>query len=694
MLPVKSKTVLVSQPPLVEMGLPYLPIMWGIFKTYWENYGTGKDYVRWLSPINQVAEVSTLLRPYQDTSIDVLALSCYIWNWKLQCLIAQQIKALHPQCLIIAGGPEPDYKDVDFFKKYPYIDMVAVKDGEITFTKILKKVLEYDDTGESIANKNLFGDISGLYLPGTDGKGHIYTGPTEVPTEFHHSPYIEQSAYYQEMLSSISSDVIVIWETNRGCPYKCSYCDWGSNTMSKIRQLPMERIKAEIEWFGQMKIGFVMSADANFGMLPRDMEIADLLIAANKKYGFPKYFSYNTAKNNPDRALTIAKKFLNTGLLSAHVLSIQHTNREVLAATNRSNISTQKQYEVARQLMEDGIPVYVQLILGIPGDKYEYWKACFSDLMEWGIHTYYWVFPYNLLPNAPAAEPDYIQKWEIETVDRYVLLNHGMRLRGPFDPLTTKSRLIVKTKTFSSDDWVKMNTYAAYIKSLHNCSVTQLIAIYLRFTHNIPYDWFYNDLFDNFIQQINPARDWYQAVQENYQAYLANDDAIAFMDIPQFPQFEYQIEPSHWIFIQICLQLEYFFDTLKEYLLQRYPDFHNLESVVEYQKQLIVLPSYDKNKGKIFTTNLDWITYFTTARRLVSYTPLAEPQFIPNTVIKVSDVSWTDEGLTLPFNWGNGNEEERWIKWFHTMVFGRNSSYKNNFQILEIQQQNALVAHG
>ncbi|MFW9265404.1 hypothetical protein, partial [Nostoc sp. CALU 546] len=115
---------------------------------------------------------------------------------------------------------------------------------------------------------------------------------------------------------------------------------------------------------------------------------------------------------------------------------------------------------------------------------------------------------------------------------------------------------------------------------------------------------------------------------------------------------------------------------------------------VEYQKQLIVLPSYDKSKGKIFTTNFDWITYFTTARRLVSYTPLAQPQCIPNTVIKVSDVSWTDEGLTLPFNWGNGNEEERWIKWFHTMVFGRNSSYKNNFQILEIQQQNALVAHG
>lgn len=688
---VKGKTVLVSQPPLIEIGLSYLPIMWGILKTYWENYGAGKDCINWLSPINQVAEVSTLLHPYQDTSIDVLALSCYTWNWKLQCLIAQEVKVRYPQCLIIAGGPEPDYKNVDFFKKHPYIDMVAVKDGEITLSKILKKILEYDDTGELLANKNLFGDISGLYLPGTDGKGHIYTGPTEVPMEFHHSPYIEQSTHYEKMLSSISTNAIVIWETNRGCPYKCSYCDWGSNTMSKIRQFPMERIKAEIEWFGQMKIGFIMSADANFGMLPRDLEIADLLIAANKKYGFPKYFSYNTAKNNPDRTLTIAKKFLNTGLSSAHVLSIQHTNRDVLAATNRSNISTQKQYEVARQLMEDNIPVYVQLILGIPGDKYEFWKACFSDLMEWGIHSYYWVFPYNLLPNAPAAEPDYIQKWEIETIDRYTLLNGGKRLREPFDPLITKSRLIVKTKTYSPDDWVNMNTYAAYIKSLHNCSVTQLIAIYLRFTHNILYQQFYNDLFENFIQQTIPARNWYQAVQENYQAYLENDDAITFMDIPQFPNFDYQIEPSHWLFIQICLEIEYLFESLKEYLVQKYPAIHNLESVIEYQKNLIVLPSYDRKQGKKFITNLDWVTYFKQARRLISYTPLAEPQIIPNTVVKISDVSWSDEGISSPLDWGNGNEEERWIQWINTMVIGRNSSYKNNFQTIEIQQPKALV---
>lgn len=77
------------------------------------------------------------------------------------------------------------------------------------------------------------------------------------------------------------------------------------------------------------------------------------------------------------------------------------------------------------------------------------------------------------------------------------------------------------------------------------------------------------------------------------------------------------------------------------------------------------------------------ITYFTKARGTVAYTPLPEPQLIPSTVIKVSDISWTDEGLSLPLDWGNGNEEERWIKWCHTMAFGRSYHGKNNFQVLE-----------
>ena len=37
-------------------------------------------------------------------------------------------------------------------------------------------------------------------------------------------------------------------ETNRGCPYQCTFCDWGSLTYNKIKKFDIDRVFAEIEW--------------------------------------------------------------------------------------------------------------------------------------------------------------------------------------------------------------------------------------------------------------------------------------------------------------------------------------------------------------------------------------------------------------------------------------------------------------
>lgn len=682
------RSVLISQPQLLEMGLPYLPVMWGVLKTYWEHYGPGADNLDWLDPINRPGDPSDVLAPYQDTPIDVLGLSCYVWNWKAQCRIAREVKARFPNCLVVAGGPEPDYKDPEFFIKHPYIDMVAVKDGEITFNNILSKIAASHDLRELVHEKqHAFADVSGLFMPGPKGEDHVCTGPAVTPNDFVFSPYIEQTRSYEEFRNKLGPEVIAVWETNRGCPYACSYCDWGSSTMSKIRRFDMDRIKAEVDWFGRLRVGFIMLADANFGILPRDLEIADLVNESHKKSQYPKFFSYNTAKNNPDRALAIAKKFIGSGLMSTHVLSIQHTSQEVLAATDRANISTKKQYAVARQLMDDGIKVYVQLILGIPGDRMELWRACFSDLMEWGIHEHYWIYPYHLLPNAPAAERDYMKKWEIKTLERYALINHGARLRGPLDPmLETKVPIIFSTKTYSEEDWVEMSTYAAFIKAVHNCSATQLIAVYLRFTHDVSYKDFYDDLYDNFFIESELTAPWHRTVQRLFSDYIAGDDSLSFMKIEELPEFEYDVEPTRWIFYKICAGIDTFFDALKSHLREKYPLARALDSVIDYQKNLIILPTYDRQKGAEFSTDHDWISYFDQARRLVSYSPLSEPESAPGTLIRVDDQAWSDDGVTIDLDWGQGDESSKWALWIHCMALGRNSQCKNNFQKLQPQQ--------
>jgi putative methyltransferase len=687
-----QKTVLISEPQGVTGALqfdnskPYLPYIWAILKSYWERHGPEVDQYEWLEPIWRNAMPALLLEPYRGLTIDVLGLSCYTWNWEVQCGIAQQVKAGNSNCLVVVGGPEPDHKDSDFFHKHPYIDVIVVKDGEITFNKLLSKVLR---------NSRDFQDIGGLYLPG--GDEHIMTGLAEVPKVFEHSPYVDQSNYYQrltEHYGSGSFDAII--ETNRGCPYGCSFCDWGSSTMSQIRRFDMGKIEAEIDWLGRMRVGRVMLADANFGILPRDVEIADLLNTTREKHqGYPRHIFYSAAKNHPDRVVTIAKKFAQSGICTSHALSIQHTRKQVLAATERTNISPEKQVQVVKTMMESRVPVEVQLILGIPGDSYDLWKACLADLMEWGIHEDYLIQAYRLLPNAPAAEKSFIDNWKIETIGR-VMFDHTVRsYEKSSDVIRMRERIVVQSKTYSRKDWVKMSTYAAFIKGLHNSSLTQRIAVYLRLTHNVSYLEFYEHLIEEGLQSAALPADWYQLVSDHYHSFLEDQGASDHMEVKELPRLSYALHPSRWIYVQICLNMDQFFDALQAYLVDQYPGVGNLRSVVEYQKELMILPNFDRDVGKRFRTDFDWISYFEEARVRDGSETLGEPIGEPGAMVTATDRTSSERGSSAretsgrgyygaPLEWAFGDIEDRWIKWIERTVTGRSSASMHNFQQLRI----------
>ena len=62
-------------------------------------------------------------------------------------------------------------------------------------------------------------------------------------------------------------------ETNRGCPFTCSFCHTGADYYHKLNKFSQERVKAEIEYVGkkanELGITNLHMADVNFGMYPR-----------------------------------------------------------------------------------------------------------------------------------------------------------------------------------------------------------------------------------------------------------------------------------------------------------------------------------------------------------------------------------------------------------------------------------------
>ncbi|GIH11847.1 B12-binding domain-containing radical SAM protein [Rugosimonospora africana] len=688
---VVGTTVLISEPQgstgalQFDNSRPYLPYVSSVLKSYWERHGSPDAPIEWLDPIWWNDKPEVMLAPYGGKKIDVLGLSCYTWNWAAQCLVAAHVKAEHPDCLVVAGGPEPDYKDPTFFAQHPYIDAIAVKDGEVTFQRILAKVVGGDRD---------LSDVPGLYLPGAPDAGHRYTGPPDVPTVFDHSPYLDQTDYYERLLGSHPDlSFGMIFETTRGCPYGCSYCDWGSSTLSKVRRFEMERIKAEIDWMGRMHIDTVMMADANFGILPRDVEIADLLNESRRQHdNYPQFFFYSAAKNNPRRATEIALKFAKSGICTNHALSIQHTKPSVLAATNRSNISPQRQVEVVKTMMAAKVPVEVQLILGIPGDTYDLWQGCLADLMEWGIHEDYLMQTYRLLPNAPAAERSFLDEWQVGTIDRITYDLTSRHVQVVSDGVARKpDRIVVSSKTYTREDWVRISTYSAFVKVLHNCSLTQRIAMYLRLTHGISYLDFYADLIDEAMPAAELTGSWAQTLSDHYRGFLEDDEAMDFLAVRELPNLPYLLHPARWLYVQACLHLDEFFAVLTDHLRRRYPTVTNLASAIQYQKDLVILPSYDCRTGKVFPVDHDWITYFEQARTRDGSQPLDEPTPVSGALVRAGDQVAGERGISgdleyysKPLDWHDSAPERRWQDWIDRTVLGRSSAAMHNFQDLSI----------
>ena len=171
---------------------------------------------------------------------------------------------------VIFGGHNV-LRDFGTFDECPEVDILIYREGEEAFRQILLCLLEDSDLSE-VANIAFKKD--GEYVK-TREEGFCMS---EYP-----SPYL--SGIFDSIADG-KTNFSAILETNRGCPFKCSFCDWGT-LGSKVRLFPMERIKAEMDWIADHGIEYVYCADGNFGLFDRDEEIAEYIIELKKKTGFP-----------------------------------------------------------------------------------------------------------------------------------------------------------------------------------------------------------------------------------------------------------------------------------------------------------------------------------------------------------------------------------------------------------------------
>ncbi len=327
--------------------------------------------------------VEDLEQAIHEKPPDILGLSNYPWNFNLGLEFFRMSRALSPQTICVMGGPNIPLEDEprsQFVKRNPLIDFYAYLEGEEAFAALVTRAVDCGVDRDKMKATPIDGFIH--RVSDTEVmKGNFLArrrNLDEIP-----SPYL--TGYMDQFFDGKLSPMM---ETNRGCPFSCTYCHEGNQLISKVNRFSIERVKAELDYIAAavqrapILISNLMFADPNFAMYERDFEIVEHIELIQRRQNWPRSIFASTGKNKKEGIAKALRKL--NGSMSMW-MSVQSMDPFVLQEIKRDNISTSQMMALASVYQELGLPTLSELILSLPGDSYERHVKSLSEVMEAGI---------------------------------------------------------------------------------------------------------------------------------------------------------------------------------------------------------------------------------------------------------------------------------------------------------------------
>ena len=242
-------------------GQNYLPYSIACLQTYARKNLADPNRYCFLPMIYKRMAVFDVVERLQDATI--IGFSAYVWNAQISLEAARRLKRHSPDTLIIFGGPHVPDQAEDFLRENDFIDIVVHNEGERTFVEILNLFPSRD-----------WSTVKGVSYITADGS-FVTTPHVERMSDLQELPSPFLTGVFDELIrDNPKEEWIGLWETNRGCPFQCTFCDWGSATAAKVTKFEFDRLHAELDWFADHKVKYIFVCDANFGIQKRDVEIA------------------------------------------------------------------------------------------------------------------------------------------------------------------------------------------------------------------------------------------------------------------------------------------------------------------------------------------------------------------------------------------------------------------------------------
>ena len=259
-----SQTFDSSQSDLLFISLDWsrprdtrIPLAMASIEAYFRKHQTGNVSAKFKSfNLNSTYfDICDVRKVIGEIHPRFLAIGGYIWNEKYLPDVIEWTKTHHPDIVIILGGPQVTYGDYNLAKEYPGVDYFIRGEGEVPFTELINVLSRCEVPDYNFMNKYA------IYTPEILKPGkcdRIFT----VDLDRLSSPYLTHTLPVEQ------HQAFIRWETLRGCPYKCSFCQFRLAGHKMMEEIDHGRLFQELEYFKDKKIQEINVLDPIFNLRP------------------------------------------------------------------------------------------------------------------------------------------------------------------------------------------------------------------------------------------------------------------------------------------------------------------------------------------------------------------------------------------------------------------------------------------
>ena len=310
-----------------------------------------------------------LLARLMETQPDVLGISLYIWNRECAARLIRRVKALRPEIIVIAGGPEATFSVEETFRAMP-IDYLLRGAGEESLPALLKVIT---DGGDARA-------VPGCCFRLAEGLHTSLPAPAPAP----------RSDLYDEGWHTALNGRMAYVETSRGCPFQCAFCLSGNKEAPDARQvqfMPAEEALELLIRIGNSGCDTVKLIDRTFNChKARTMALLQGLIDAKQHGDIGEVcYHFEVAADLFDDETLALLATAPAGLFQMEA-GLQSFHGTTLDACDRHTDMDRLVDRIQRILAPNNIHLHIDLIAGLPEEDFATFGRSFDQ--AFGLHPH------------------------------------------------------------------------------------------------------------------------------------------------------------------------------------------------------------------------------------------------------------------------------------------------------------------